>query len=147
MTTAEKIELAVIPLAGCALWLLALVLPGVADVGTLLLWAAALFLFQGLLRDFWLLALQRRATLPGGRRKERCMCVESTVGVTGVIAGLALPCLGWHRLVVMDGWSWSLSGMAVVAAGFALKDYVVFWRPLRLRREKDHVNIIFTWQK
>ena len=147
MTTAEKIELAVVPLLGGALWLLVPVLPGVVGIGSLLLWAAALFLFQGLVRDLWLLTRQRRTALPGRQRKARCICAESTVGVAGVVVGIAVLCSGMDRPVTMGHWTWSLLGMATMAAGFVLKDYVLEWRPFGLRRERDHLNIAFTWRE
>ena len=75
------------------------------------------------------------------------MCIESTVGATGIVAGAVLLGTGIDRPVVMDKGIWSPLAMATMAVGFAIKDYVLEWRPWRVRRDKDHTNIVFTWKK
>ena len=146
MTIAEKIELALISILGFSIWLMATELPASVSVGTLLLGASVLLLFQSLIRDLWLLAKQKRATLLSPRREGRCMCVESTVGAMGVAVGIVVLGSGIDRSVPMEGWIWSFLAVLVMATGFAIKDYVFEWNPLRIRREKDHMNIVFTWK-
>jgi hypothetical protein len=146
MTTAEKIELALIPLFGAGLWLMTPGLPDKLGVGKLLLGTSALLLLQSLIRDLWLLTREKRAAQLNPRRKARCMCVESTVGATGVIVGMALLGSGIDRSVVMNDWIWSPLVMVVMGIGFLIKDYVVEWGPLRVRRDRDHMNIVFSWK-
>ena len=149
MTTAEKIELALIPAGGGTVWLVAPgLLPGYPSVGVLLLGASGLILFQGLLRDLWLLSKARRAARleQHPRRQTRCLCVESTVGVSGVVAGLVALGLGVPGSLAIDRWGWSLLVTGVLILGFSFKDHVVGWRPWRLRREKDHASLVFTWK-
>jgi hypothetical protein len=146
MTTAEKFELMLIPLLGIGIFQIGTRLPASIGAGALLLGASALLLLQSLMRDIWLLAKQQRAPLPITRRTARCMCVESTVGATGVTVGVMVLGTAIDRSVQMDNGYWSLLAVGVMLAGFAIKDTVFEWRPFRIRRDKDHVNIVFTWK-
>ena len=146
MTTPEKVELALIPVFGAGLWLMAPELPKKLGVGDLLLGTSVLLLLQSLIRDLWLLTREKRAAQLSPRRKARCMCVESTVGATGVIVAIVLLGSGIDRSVVMNDWMWSPLAMVILGIGFVIKDYVLEWGPLRVRRDRDHVNIVFTWK-
>ena len=146
MTTAEKIEGALIPVLGVSVWMVAPEESRKMDVGTLLLWASALLLFQSLVRDLWLLRKAKMTNRTNPVRKMRCMCVESTVGVSGVIFGGVLLGTGISHAIVMHGWIWVLLTTATMAVGFIVKDYVFEWNPLRIRRDKDHTSIVFTWK-
>lgn len=146
MTTAEKFEAALIPLAGAAIWLMGEWLPTDIGIGSLLLASSVLLLFQGLLRDLWLLFKRKRDTPSGARQKVLCMCVESTVGVTGVVAGLIVLGSAINRLVPMSPSIWSLSAVAILIIGFVIKDFIFEWRPFRIRRDKNHLNIVFSWK-
>lgn len=146
MTTAEKIELALIPLLGICSWLIASELPNQMDIGQLLLAMSAFLLLQSLIRDLWLLANQR-GTQPELQRKIRCMCAESTVGMTGIIVGIVLLGVGIDASLPMSNLSWSILVMAIMSLGFIMKDYVIEWNPFRLHKDLDHINIIFTWNK
>ena len=146
MTTYEKVELALIPVFGVVVWTLTPELPSKMGVGTLLLWASALLLFQGLVRDVWLLRKAKVAKQTAPVRKLSCMCVESTVGAIGVIIGMALLGVDLDKLVGMNRCAWSLLPMLTVSIGFVIKELVVTWNPWRILREKDHLNIVFTWK-
>ena len=147
MTTAEKIELALIPVLGVVIWLMAPVLPGNVSMGRLLLWTSAFLLLQSLVRDLWLLAGAKRAATQSLHRQARCMCIESTVGATGVVAGAVLMGAGIDWPVAMERWVWSPLAMVTMIVGFLIKDYVVEWSPLGIRRGRDHMNIVFTWKR
>ena len=54
---------------------------------------------------------------------------------------------GIDRSVPMEGWTLSFLTVLVMAAGFAIKNFVLEWNPFRIHREKDHVKIVFTWKK
>jgi len=147
MTKPEKIELTLIPVLGAGFWLMAPLLPDRIGVGKLLLWTSAMLLLQSLVRDLWLLARRKSNLGPRFLKKARCMCVESTIGITGIVAGAVILGSGVDRLVTMREWSWGLLVMLIVATGLLIKDFVVEWGPLRFRRDKDHMNIVFTWNK
>ena len=146
MTTAEKSEIALIPLAGACAWLAGTWLPQDIGVGSLLLASSVLILLQGLLRDLWLLSQRKAAQQSGERQEILCMCVESTVGVTGVVAGLIILGSALNRPVPMTPWLWSLLAITVLVVGFAVKDLIFEFRPFRVRRDKDHLNIVFSWK-
>jgi hypothetical protein len=146
MTTGEKLELALIPVAGIAFWLLAPALPDRVGFGRLLLAGSALLLFQSLVRDLWLLARSRRMQEVAPQRAVRCMCIESTVGATGIIAGAIVLGAGITHPVAVSALGWSVSVMLIMSIGFLIKDYVLEWSPWRIRRDRDHMNIVFTWK-
>ncbi len=147
MTRYEKIELASIPALGLGAWLATPLLPGRMSFGTLLLVAAVLLLLQGLVRDLALLARSKREAHSTPEKAARCLCIESAVGVTGVAAGLILMGAGIGRTIELPVWTWAALAVGVTGAGFALKDYVVTLWPWRIRREADHLNLIFTWKR
>lgn len=146
MTTAEKIEVTLIPLAGASIWLAREWLPSDIGIGSLLLASSVLLLFQGLVRDLWLLFKRKRDTQSGIRPEVLCMCVESTVGVTGVVVGIIILGSAINRPMPMRSWIWSFLAVAVLTIGFAIKDFIFEWRPFRIRRDKNHLNIVFRWK-
>lgn len=145
MTTAEKIELALIPLLGMCSWLIASEFPMHMNIGQLLLAISAFLLLQSLIRDLWLLANQR-GKQPDLQRKIRCMCAESTIGLTGIIMGIVLLGSGIDFSLPMSNLSWSILVMAIMSLGFIMKDYVIEWNPFRVYKDLNHINIIFTWK-
>lgn len=146
MTIAEKFELALIPLLGISFWLMASKLPNQINIGQLFLGMSAFLLLQSLIRDLWLLANQR-GKQPHLQRKIRCMCAESTVGMTGIIIGIVLLGSGIDRTISMTHWSWSILVMVILTLGFIIKDYVIEWNPFRIYKDLDHINIVFTWKR
>lgn len=146
-TLAEKIEITLIPLLGIAIWLMAAGLPNHLGIASVLLCASVLLLLQGLLRDIWLLSKGKRQAELALPHQALCMCVESTVGITGVVAGLFFLGGAIDLQLSMKPWIWSALAIAVLVIGFAIKDLVFEWRPFRIRRDKDHVNIVFSWKK
>ena len=147
MTTAEKIELALIPVASVLVWFISERLPAQIGIGSLLLAASVLLLLQGLIRDVWLLSKRRQQSHSGPRQEALCMCVESTVGVTGVVAGLIVLGSAADSTLFVSPMLWCILAVTVLAIGFAIKDFVFEWRPFRIRRDKDHVNLVFSWKR
>ncbi len=135
------------PLVGVAIWLITLRLPSHISVGYLLLGSSVLLLFQGLIRDLWLISRRNRRTQSEQPQQALCMCVESTVGVMGVAAGLVILGSASDFQLSVGSWAWSALAVAVLAIGFAIKDFVFEWRPFRVRRDKDHLNIVFNWKR
>ena len=146
MTGAERIELAIIPIIGLGIFYLAAVFPDDIPAGRLFLAMSALILFQSLLRDLWLLSRQRSDEQTHGVSAQ-CMCIESTVGMTGILIGAVILGAGIGEPVSMGDWSWSILVMAILSCGFLMKDFVFEWNPWRIRRDKNHLNIVFTWKK
>lgn len=75
------------------------------------------------------------------------MCVESTVGMLGVIVGLLIFSSNIDFIVSLNKISFIIIMSTVLIIGFVLKDYVIEWSPWRIYKEKDHMNIVFAWNK
>ena len=111
-------------------------------LGDLVLGGAVVLLLQGLVRD-----LRRVATAPreASTREISCVCVESTVGVAAIVAGLSLT-LGWRAGALrLAPEALPIGFAAVVLFGTAVRNIVFDWRALRLRREADHRARV-TWR-
>ncbi len=147
MTPAEKIELALIPMIGLAGWFSAGWLPADISIGLLLLGASVLLLLQGLVRDLWLISRRVQQSQQGVPQQALCMCVESTVGVTGVVAGLVVLGSTIDSKLSASPLLISILATGSLAFGFAVKDLIFEFRPFRIRRDKDHLNIVFSWKR
>jgi hypothetical protein len=143
----EKIELALIPLLGIVFWLIAPLLPGQLNTGNLLLSMSALLLFQSLVRDLFLLAEMKREPQPAQYRSARCMCLESTIGMTGIFLGAGFLGFGINMSVVLNNWVCGILVVLTLATGFLIKDFVIETNPWRIVRDKKHVNILFKWRE
>lgn len=171
LTMLEKIELISIPLFGIGFCLLLpmipisapiftfILLPDVLSLGSLLLLMSSLLLLQGLVRDLSLLARAKRmpqsTVSEGAVRAGRCMCMESTVGMTGILLGIGILGFGGfgdfgdfgiNQPIRMANWEWSVLVMLMMSFGFAIKDLVIQTDPWRIVRDKDHMNIVFKWK-
>ena len=146
MKTREKVELGLIPFAIAAVGVAARWLPAQLETGELLVVACLTWLVQGGLRDLWLLHLARIQPPDAPRRRLPCMCLESSVGLTGLLLGVVLALTGVGGHVMLTPARWMLLAAGVLALGFLAKDLVITWRPLGLRRDPDHHTIIFTWR-
>ena len=145
LSAAEKVELAAIPLA-VAVTAWQAPSPGLAlEWGELIAGCALLMLVQGFCRDLWLLRQARRH--PTGSREARCMCVESALGLTGLVAGIGLVGLGFDRPMFVGTTGLAAMVTGALVAGFFLKDFVFEWSPWKIYREKDHAQVIFRWRK
>ena len=71
-----------------------------------------------------------------------CMCMESTVGVAGVIGGLAVLLCGIGRIIEVPTFFWPALVIGVGVVGFVIKDFVLDWKARSVRRVKDHQSII-----
>lgn len=134
-----------IPVAVAAVGVGARWLPAVVGAGELLAGACLAWLVQGGLRDAWLLYRMRARPDRAPRRRMACVCLESSAGLTGVVVGAVLAALGRGGTVAMGPARWAALAAVVFTAGFLLREVVVTWRPLGLRREPDHHAIVFTW--
>ena len=104
---------------------------------------SVLLLGQGLLRD--LVLLLRRNPQPSVQPAARCLCLESTIGVAGVLAAAVLVLLDVYSVVILPRWLLGMALPTVLLLGFILKDWVIQGSPLRLRRVKDHRGLAVRW--
>jgi hypothetical protein len=135
------------PIAGFVAFLLAPILPVQLSVGNALLVLSALLLLQSLIRDISILMLSKKDPGPIDQKSMQCLCVESALGMTGVLVGAGLLGLGITRQIAMDKFLWGFSIALLVGLGFAIKDFVVQANPWRIFRDKDHLNIVISWKK
>jgi len=147
MTIAEKVEFMLIPVLGAIIWLLPIGLPEKPDSGRLLLVAAAILLFQGLIRDLCLLRQSRLSAKMESPVRAQCICAESLIGITGVVVGIGMLGSGIDQPVSVSNGTWSLLVMGILVMGYGIKNYAIELNPMRIRRDKDHMNIIFSWKK
>lgn len=140
MTSLERTELVLIALAALASAVLGGMFPSSLSPGILVLTASSMLLGQGLLRDLWVKYGVKAPAHQG--QKIVCMCMESTVGMTGVIAGVAVLFAGVDGNWMLPAWFWPafVAGMGV--CGFVMKDLIIDIDNRSIRREKNHRSII-----
>jgi hypothetical protein len=147
MTRAEWIEIFAIAIVAAASWPASKLFHSTMPLWQIVLGASALLLAQSLVRDVAILLRSRSSASKNEPRKEaQCFCLESTVGLTGVIAGLALIGLGSSHQIEMSRWEFLIAIAGTMALGFIIKDFIISWNPFGLRREKDHLNLIVRWK-
>lgn len=142
MQVATRLELLVIAaaVAGVAVAASTGVLPARPSVGMLCLLAAATLLAQGLVRDVTqLLRARGRATAAGPSLT--CMCVESTLGGVGVLAGALLVLAGIGGRLSPGVPGWTLGAAVVLLGGLVIRDLVIALHPLRIERIPGHGSI------
>lgn len=147
LSLAEKIELGAIPLV---VTLTAWLTPRFAakiEIGELIAGAALLILVQGFFRDLWLLYRARQQQPDAPSRSARCMCVESAMGMTGLVVGIGLVGFGLNHPVSISPSALAGVVAATMTTGFLLKDFVFEWSPWKIYREKNHAQVIFQWGK
>ena len=142
----ERTELCLIPLIGLGMWMVTPILPEQVGIGSFVLTCSCILLLQGLIRDLFLLVDSSKTSPPGQVKKARCICLESTVGICGIILGIIFFATDSGKDLEMTTWCWSLSAMATLGSGFLMKDYVLGWKPLRISKDKDHMNLIVRWR-
>jgi hypothetical protein len=147
MKPAEWIEVMGIGLVGAAGWLLWPYFPTVLPCWQIVLGLSALLLAQSLVRDVAILFRRQQSEAAEPPREAQCFCLESTVGVTGIVTAAALAGLGSVTEVTFHRWQFFLVVAATPALGFLIKDWVISWNPFGLRREKDHLNLIVHWKR
>jgi hypothetical protein len=118
-------------------------LPQSISVGRLTLYLSALVLAQSLVRDLYLLSQKHKEGAEAAAGQ--CMCIESTVGGVGIIAGALLILLATSASISMTATVWAIAILFTTLVGFGVKDYVFGWNPWRIEKDRDHMNIIFKW--
>ncbi len=120
-------------------------LPARAEVGELVLGVAALLLTQGLIRDLVRLRAAR-ALAREGAPKITCVCVESTLGLTAILAGTLLVFAMSPMALRVPTLAWPSGVAFVMGFGFVTRHLVFDWRALSLRWEPDHAGVV-VWRK
>lgn len=146
MTRAEWIEVLAIGIIAPAGWLAWPYFSPVTPLWQLALSLSALLLAHSLVRDVAILLRSRRRASTEVRQEAHCFCLESTIGATGVVAGAILAALGLRTQVVIGRWEFIFAVAGTMVLAFIIKDLVISWNPLGLRREKDHLNLIVRWK-
>ena len=123
-------------------------LPHRVALGDLLLAGAAVLLLQGLARDLARIRAASRAlrVLPLGaaplpHRAARCTCVESGIGVFGIVAGAVLLFAGSSIRFTMPPCAWPALAAGVTLFGWLVRDIVFDARVRRFRVERDHASL------
>jgi hypothetical protein len=145
MKRREMFEIMLIVLSVLCVYQFGSVLPMQLELGRLLLYLSAILLMQGLLRDLYLLAIRRRQSAGNTRQVIGCLCAESTLGWIGIIIGAALMGFDLAMPLALSVHLWAVLVFAVLAIGFAGKNFVFAWRPLRIIYDPDHINIVVKW--
>jgi hypothetical protein len=146
MTREEWVEVLVIGAVASMSWLAWPYFPSPTPVWQIVLGVSALLLLQSLVRDVAIVLRTRSAASEEPRKEASCMCLESTVGATGIVAGAVLAGLGSSAQVALGRPGFVLAVAGTMTLGFVIKDWVISWRPLGVRREKDHLNLIVRWK-
>jgi len=147
MTRAEWVELAMICAVTTVGWFVWPNFSVVMPLWQIVLGASALLLAQSLVRDVAILIRQRRSASNQPHKEAQCFCLESAVGATGVGAGAALAGLSGSTQIAIGRLEFLIVIAATMALGFLIKDFVISWKPIGLRREKDHLNLIVRWKR
>lgn len=147
MTAATRNEALLLTLAtGVVAWLSPR-LPASLEIGALVAVAALTLLVQGGVRDVATLVRQRRrqkTDTAAPPHAAHCICLESTVGLGGVLLGVVLTALpaGGPRIALPAAF-WPVAFALIGLTGLAIRDLVIQWKPrLRLLRVKDHGSIM-----
>ncbi len=111
-----------------------------------LLGLAALLLLQSLLRDLWIL-FRRRASTLSAAQSGQYFCVESAVGLLGVLCGALLLASRFDSAIKLDHNLLGAMTLGVLCTGFLIKDWVIQANPWRIAREPDHLNVVVRWRR
>ena len=95
MTQTERtVELTLIAACTGLTWLAGDLLPGASDTGRVALTCAGVLLAQSLIHDLWFV-WSKRGHKPAQAKPARCMCVESTLGMLGMVVGAVVILAGF----------------------------------------------------
>ena len=100
-----------------------------------------LLLAQGLVRDVVTLYLERASRPDEESPPMLCLCVESTVGLAGIVAGVVLSLAGLGGALNLSVTLWTVAAAVVLGVGLAIRDWVVKLRPLRIVHVPNHGSI------
>lgn len=148
MTVEETVELGLIISSTGAIFVFSLGSSHYSLLANLLLNAASLLLLQGLVRDLWILFKCAKKNQISSQKMTHasCLCVESSVGLIGIAIGLTLLFSSAEYAFYLTPFMVALLSGVVLVFGFFIKDFVIQWRPWRIYKMPNHVNIVFQWK-
>ncbi len=116
-------------------------LPAHIELGEALLLGAAVLLAQGLVRDLvrW---RRTRTTGPSPARRITCVCTESSIGATAILAGILVLFGTTPTVVHVPSMAWPIAAAAITVFGFTTRHLVFDWRTRRVRWEPAHDGIV-----
>jgi len=102
---------------------------------------SGLFLAQTLMRDLWLVfSLPQREE--ANFEEKSVFCIETLLGITGVAMGIVLLILASETSLSLTPITWAMVLGGIGFGCFLLRDMVVQWKPWRIYRDPDHINIV-----
>ena len=117
--------------------------PASLSVGHFVLIVSSMFLLHTLIRDLVLLyAMKRKPNDKDVRREGQCFCIESVVGTAVLLFGLMLFGVGIGGQMTPDKIVWLSTMLVAMLINYLLRDFVFSWRPWRIYRDPNHLNII-----
>jgi len=143
MNKSEYIELAGIGATAGILTVAHDALPENMDAGAFIALAILPALIQMLVRDLWLMSCP--ANTDKTPRSMRCMCLESCVAYLVLAAAVLMILFGRGKVLHPTAAAWIGAVTFAQTLTFLMKDWVVDLKTLRLRRDPDHINLIFKW--
>ena len=148
MPLADKLELGIITFVSIGLYLFDVGAPSEVYLGLGAVWLAAIIFIQSLIRDLSIMArksVSHRKNAKQNAPESRCLCMESVAGISVLLTGFLLMFAGNATVISVDGILKSVIVFVVLVLGFSMRSLVVFLKPLRIRSEKQHMNIIVKW--
>jgi hypothetical protein len=74
------------------------------------------------------------------------MCLESTLGLSGVLIGVLLTVIGVNRPVPLSPEVWPVLIGGIMLFGFLIRDVVITWSPWGIRKHPAHGSILVVWK-
>ncbi len=121
-------------------------LPSSVELGSFFAIAALTLLVQGLFRDLWLLSQQRKHAAAQSATTMKCMCLESTLGLGGVLVGVVLTAVGVTTRVSIVPALWPVMVGTIMMFGFLTRDMVITWSPWSIKKYPGHGSILVVWR-
>ena len=109
--------------------------------GEFILILAVLFLFHTLVRDLVIYWQIRRGT-GRDRRRERCFCLQTPVGIIFLAGALVAYWVSPPGLVQGHWWVVGLGVGSTLGLNYLMRDLVIRWKPFVIHRDPAHFNII-----
>ncbi len=120
-------------------------LPANVNLGWLMVYFALTLLIHGFFRDVYLLYKQKTLIDDKAPIAMRCMCLESSIGLPTVFLGIGLAYWFSSWSIALTALGWTILFSFTLLFGFVIKDLIITFTPLAIRKEKNHGNIIFKW--
>lgn len=139
------VELALIILSIMLFTALSTMLPTNVNLGWLMVYFALTLLIHGFFRDMYLLYKQKTSVDGKAPIAMRCICLESSIGLPTVFLGIGLAYWFSSWSIALTAFEWTVIFSFTLLFGFAIKDLIITFTPLAIRKEKHHGNIIFKW--